>query len=190
MLLITGLGNPTSKYANNRHNIGFMWVDAIQSAYRFLPWRAKHQGMLSEGEIEGVRVLLLKPQTYMNESGRSFAEVSKFYKIPLENCIVAHDELDLFFAKSRFKIGGGHAGHNGLRSIMAHCGDGFKRLRLGIGHPGHKDLVHNYVLNDFSMLEKNELADFLEAHTKHLPLLIKGDESAFMSKANMKPSAS
>jgi peptidyl-tRNA hydrolase, PTH1 family len=163
-----------------------MFVEEVARAFRFSPWRLKYQGELCEGEIEGVRVLLLKPLTYMNESGRSVGEVLKFYKIPLDKCLVAHDELDLAYGKSRLKMGGGHAGHNGLRSIMAHCGDGFKRLRLGIGHPGHKDLVHNYVLGDFSMLEKPALLPFLDSHIKHLPLYIKGDDAGFMSKANMR----
>ncbi|MCK0209348.1 aminoacyl-tRNA hydrolase [Starkeya koreensis] len=154
MLLFTGLGNPGPKYAGNRHNIGFMAVDAIARRHRFSPWRRRFQGAACEGEIEGVKIIALLPETYMNESGRAVAEAQRFYKIELRDIFVFHDELDLPPAKVRTKVGGGNAGHNGLRSITAHCGNDYPRVRLGIGHPGDKALVHNYVLSDFAKAER------------------------------------
>ncbi|TCK28931.1 peptidyl-tRNA hydrolase [Ancylobacter aquaticus] len=159
MLLFTGLGNPGSKYAGNRHNIGFMAVDAIARRHRFSPWRRRFQGAASEGEIEGQKVLALLPETFMNESGRAVAEAQRFYKIELRDVFAFHDELDLPPAKVRYKVGGGNAGHNGLRSITAHCGNDYARIRLGIGHPGDKALVHHYVLSDFAKAER----DWVEA---------------------------
>lgn len=159
MLLIVGLGNPGAKYEKNRHNIGFMAVDAIAEAYDFGPEKSKFQGLIRTGTIPTasgpVKVATLKPSTFMNESGRSVQAASKFYKIPLSQIIVFHDELDLAPGKFRIKIGGGIAGHNGLRSIKGHMGADFIRARMGIGHPGHKDRVHGYVLSDFSKSEKN-----------------------------------
>jgi peptidyl-tRNA hydrolase, PTH1 family len=181
-MLIIGLGNPTSKHAHNRHNIGFMWVDMIARHYNFSPWRTKFQSEICDGEIAGFKISLQKPQTYMNLSGQAVAEATRFYKIPLNEIIVAHDELDLPFAKSRLKQGGGHAGHNGLRSISAHLTDNYARIRLGIGHPGDKAQVHNHVLGDFAKSEFPMLDDFLHAHTKHLSLLIKGENSSYMNK--------
>ncbi len=174
MLLFTGLGNPGSKYAGNRHNIGFMAVDAIARRHRFSPWRRRFQGAACEGEIEGQKVLALLPETYMNESGRAVAEAQRFYKIELRDVFAFHDELDLPPAKVRYKVGGGNAGHNGLRSITAHCGNDYARVRLGIGHPGDKALVHHYVLSDFAKAERDwveavcdgcaELAGLLATH--------------------------
>ncbi len=187
MFLFAGLGNPGPKYAGNRHNIGFMAVDAIARRHRFSPWRRRFQGAACEGEIEGQKVLALLPETYMNESGRAVAEAQRFYKIELRDIIAFHDELDLPPAKVRAKIGGGNAGHNGLRSITAQCGNDYGRVRLGIGHPGDKALVHNYVLNDFAKSEQGwveavcdgcaELAGLLvarklEEFQSRLPLLL------------------
>lgn len=157
MLLLVGLGNPGSKYAGNRHNIGFMAIDAISDHHSFGTEKTKFQGQLREGRITTdngpVKVLALKPMTFMNESGRSVQAAANFYKIPLSQIIVFHDELDLEPGKFRLKIGGGIAGHNGLRSIKAHMGAEFVRARMGIGHPGHKDRVHGYVLSDFAKAE-------------------------------------
>ncbi|MDQ0509693.1 aminoacyl-tRNA hydrolase [Ancylobacter amanitiformis] len=154
MFLFAGLGNPGPKYAGNRHNIGFMVVDAIARRHRFSPWRRRFQGAACEGEIEGQKVLALLPETFMNESGRAVAEAQRFYKIELGDVFAFHDELDLPPAKVRAKIGGGNAGHNGLRSITAHCGNDYGRVRLGIGHPGDKALVHSFVLGDFAKAEQ------------------------------------
>jgi len=150
MLLFAGLGNPGPRYSGNRHNIGSLAVDAIHRRHRFGPWRRRFHGETAEGEIGGSRVLILKPETFMNESGYAVAAAQHFYKIPLGEVVVFHDELDLAPAKLRVKVGGGSAGHNGLRSISAMCGNDYMRVRLGIGHPGDKDLVHNYVLSDFA----------------------------------------
>ncbi|MEP9380653.1 aminoacyl-tRNA hydrolase [Aquabacter sp. CN5-332] len=176
MLLFAGLGNPGAKYAGNRHNIGFMAVDTLVRRHRLTPWRRRFQGAVSEGEIAGEKVLALCPETFMNESGRAVAEAMRFYKIPLEKVFVFHDELDLPPAKIRVKKGGGNAGHNGLRSITAHCGNDYWRVRLGIGHPGDKTLVHAYVLNDFAKVEKpwveavcDACADFADLFAKHKP---------------------
>ncbi|OKH88029.1 aminoacyl-tRNA hydrolase [Thalassospira sp. TSL5-1] len=183
MFLVVGLGNPGSGYAGNRHNIGFMAADEIVRRYSFGPWRRKFQGQLAEGDIDGIKVLVLKPETFMNLSGQSVGEVLRFYKIPIEDVIVLHDELDLPPGKLRVKRAGGHGGHNGLRSIDAHCGKDYRRVRLGIGHPGDKALVHGHVLGDFSKSEQNGwLTALLDGVAQELPRLIKGDESAFMSK--------
>ena len=154
MLLFVGLGNPGPKYAGNRHNIGFMAVDAIVRRHRFSPWRRRFQGAACEGELGGEKAIALLPETFMNESGRAVAEAMRFYKIPLDKVVVFHDELDLPPAKVRVKKGGGNAGHNGLKSITALCGNEYWRVRLGIGHPGDKALVHAYVLNDFGKAER------------------------------------
>src|SRR5210317_1683475 len=145
MKLIVGLGNPGAKYARNRHNIGFMAVDRIASDHGFGPWKPKFQGQIAEGRLGREKVLLLKPETFMNKSGQSVGEAMRFYKLEPEDVIVIHDELDLAPGKVRVKQGGGHAGHNGLRSIHAHIGENYARVRLGIGHPGRKDLVAHYV---------------------------------------------
>ena len=153
MLVIAGLGNPGARHARNRHNIGFMAVDAIAEARRFGPFRARYQGLAAEGLIGDTRVMLLKPETYMNESGRSVGAALRYAKLDLSALVVIHDELDLAPGKVRVKVGGGDAGHNGLRSITAHLGPDYKRVRIGIGHPGDKALVYHYVLSDFAKSE-------------------------------------
>lgn len=183
MWLLVGLGNPGSKYEKNRHNIGFMAVDAIASAHGIGPFKAKYQGQLAEGRMGDEKVAILKPQTYMNESGQSVGAAAKFYKIPPDHIIVFHDELDLAAAKIRVKKGGGNAGHNGLRSMDAHLGTpDYIRVRLGIGHPGDKDRVHSYVLGDFSKAESEWLEPYLEAVAKNAELLLQGKDNDFMSK--------
>lgn len=185
MLLVIGLGNPGSGYAANRHNIGFMAADELVRRHSFGPWRKKFQGQLSEGEMNGQKVLVLKPETFMNLSGQSVGEVLRFYKIPIEDVIVLHDELDLPPGKLRVKRGGGHGGHNGLRSIDAHCGKEYRRVRLGIGHPGEKERVHGHVLGDFSKAEQNGwLMALLDGVALEFPRLVKGDDGGFMSKVS------
>jgi PTH1 family peptidyl-tRNA hydrolase len=181
MHLVVGLGNPGHEYEKNRHNIGFMAVDAFVHRYSFKPYRKKFQGLLTEGLVAGEKVLLLKPETYMNRSGQSVAEACKFYKIPIEHVIVLHDELDLGAGKIKIKIGGGHAGHNGLRDITAHLGANFKRVRLGIGHPGDKARVHSHVLGDFSKEEGKWLAPLLDAAADALPKLLQGHDAQFLN---------
>ncbi len=182
MLLLVGLGNPGAKYSGNRHNIGFMAVDAISREHRFPPFRQRFQGQTAEGSISGERVILLKPETFMNDSGRSVAEAARFHKIPLENTAVIHDELDLAPGKFRIKIGGGDAGHNGLRSITAHLGKDYKRLRLGIGHPGDKSLVHAFVLNDFGKGERAWVSTLCDAMARNADLIVKPDDSLLQTK--------
>lgn len=181
MKLFVGLGNPGEKYRANRHNIGFMAVDRIAERHGFGPWRKKFQGLVSEGTIGADRVLLLKPETYMNESGRSVGEAQRFLKISLSDVYVFHDELDLAPGKVKLKAGGGNAGHNGLRSISAHIENDYKRVRLGIGHPGSKDAVVYYVLNDFAKVEREWLSDLLDAVADAAPYLAKGDDARFLS---------
>jgi PTH1 family peptidyl-tRNA hydrolase len=185
MLVIAGLGNPGAQYARNRHNIGFMAVDAIAERGRFGPFRARHQGLTADGLIGDERVTLIKPQTYMNESGRSVGEALRYAKLDLSALVVIHDELDLAPAKVRVKIGGGDAGHNGLRSITAHVGAGYKRVRLGIGHPGDKALVHNYVLNDFAKAEAGWVEAVCRAIAEAAPLLAAGQDASFQNKTHL-----
>ena len=185
MLVIAGLGNPGAQYARNRHNIGFMAVDAIAERGRFGPFRARHQGLLADGLIGETRVMLLKPQTYMNESGRSVGEALRYAKLDLGALVVIHDELDLGPAKVRVKVGGGDAGHNGLRSITAHVGPGYRRVRLGIGHPGDKALVHNYVLNDFAKAEAGWVEAVCRAIAEAAPLLAAGQDASFQNKTHL-----
>ena len=182
MKLFAGLGNPGAKYAGNRHNIGFMALDAIQRAQGFSPWRAKFQGELSEGVIDGEKLILLKPLTFMNLSGQSVSAALRFYKLAPADLVVFHDELDLAPGKLRLKQGGGHAGHNGLRSIHDHIGPDYARLRLGIGHPGHKDRVSPYVLSDFAKSDQDWLDDLLRAIGQAAPLLAKGDNAKFSNQ--------
>ncbi|GGB31184.1 peptidyl-tRNA hydrolase [Tistrella bauzanensis] len=182
MWLLVGLGNPGPEYAGHRHNIGFMAVDEIVRRHGLPPWRRKFQGEISEGRIGDERVILLKPLTYMNASGRSVAEAARFHKIPPARIIVFHDELDLAPSKLRIKTGGGHAGHNGLRDITAHLGADFVRVRLGIGHPGDKARVHGWVLSDFAKADQAWLRDLIDAVAAHVPLLLSGAASDFMSK--------
>ncbi|MEE2999326.1 MAG: aminoacyl-tRNA hydrolase [Pseudomonadota bacterium] len=181
MYLLVGLGNPGSSYAGNRHNIGFMAVDEIHLHYSFPSFRNKFHGEVSEGTISGHKAFILKPTTYMNESGCSVAEVIRFYKIELENVFVLHDELDLPRGKIRIKKGGGLAGHNGLKSIAHYIGPEFYRVRIGIGHPGDKSRVTGHVLNDFSKLDQQWLTPLLGSMAKCIPKLILGDGSGFVS---------
>ncbi len=175
MLLLVGLGNPGKQYARHRHNVGFMAVDAIGDALGFDAPRKKFHGELREGFLNGpagrIKSLILKPQTYMNDSGLSVREAAKFYKISPEDVIVFYDELDVAPGKIKAKIGGGAAGHNGIRSIDAHLGNNFRRIRIGIGHPGVKSKVHSYVLGDFSKADQDWLAPMLEAIAKSAPFL-------------------
>jgi len=181
MKLFIGLGNPGAKYAMNRHNIGFMAVDQIASTQGFSPWRKKFLGQLTEGVLGGTKVILLKPETFMNLSGQSVGEAMRFYKIASQDITVFHDELDLAAGKCRVKMGGGHAGHNGLRSIHQHITPEYQRVRLGIGHPGHKDKVASYVLNDFAKAELGWLDDMLYGIGKGAPDLACDETNKFMS---------
>lgn len=181
MLLLVGLGNPGTQYAGNRHNIGFRALDALARRYRFSPWRAKFQGEVCEGEIGGQRVLALKPMTYMNESGRSVGEAARFYKIPPKDIFVFYDELDLPPAKLRVKLGGGAAGHNGIRSMIAHLDGDFHRVRLGIGHPGDKNRVTGWVLGDFAKADQEWLDLLFAAIGDQLPKLLAGNPEGFQS---------
>jgi PTH1 family peptidyl-tRNA hydrolase len=183
--LLVGLGNPGKSYEGNRHNIGFMAIDHIADEYRFSKSSKKFGGNLCEGAIGDHKVYAFKPLGYMNTSGGPASEAARFYKIPPENVIVIHDELDLPLGKLRVKKGGGNGGHNGLKSIDAHIGKEYWRIRLGIGHPGDKDLVSDYVLDDFTKQEKPVLKDMLAIVTKHINVLISGDNAAFMSKVAM-----
>ncbi|KAF2990552.1 aminoacyl-tRNA hydrolase [Methylocystis sp. MJC1] len=185
MLLFVGLGNPGRQYAKNRHNIGFMALEAIARRHGFATARARFQGLVSEGNIGGEKVLLLQPQTYMNESGRSVGEAARFHKIPVGDIVVFHDELDLAPAKCRIKVGGGVAGHNGLRSITAHVGNDYKRVRMGIGHPGDKALVHSYVLNDFAKSEEPWVEALCNAIADNAALLVKGDDNGLQNRLHL-----
>ena len=182
MLLIVGLGNPGAKYANNRHNIGFMAVDAIADEYGFGAPKSKFSGQTREGFIDGTKVLTLKPMTFMNESGRSVGAAAQFYKIPKDKILVFHDELDLEAGKFRTKLGGGIAGHNGLRSIKAQIGAEFWRARMGIGHPGRKEQVHAHVLSDFAKSDKDWVDNLLDACASSADLLVSGEIDKFQTK--------
>ncbi len=181
MKLFIGLGNPGAKYAGNRHNIGYMAVDRIAAEHGFGPWRARFQGLVAEGSLGGEKVVLLKPETFMNLSGQSVGEAQRFFKLPPEDLVVFHDELDLAPGKLRVKQGGGHAGHNGLRSIHAHIGEAYGRVRLGIGHPGHKDAVAPYVLSDFAKADAGWLDDLLCGISDGAVLLAAGDGAGFLN---------
>ena len=181
MKLFVGLGNPGDKYAHNRHNIGFMALDRIAEDHAFGPWRNKFQGQICEGKLGDKKVLLLKPTTFMNISGQSVGEAARFHKVPLDQITVFHDELDLAPGKMRLKQGGGHAGHNGLRSIQAHLGAEYARVRLGIGHPGHKDAVARFVLRDFAKADQDWLAALLNGIGNGAAHLASGDGSKFMN---------
>lgn len=181
MKLIVGLGNPGTKYAANRHNVGFMAVDRIASDHGFAPWRARFQGELAEGRLGDLRVTLLKPGTFMNLSGQSVGEAMRYLKLTPDEVIVLHDELDLAPGKVRLKLGGGHAGHNGLRSIHQHIGEGYRRLRIGIGHPGHKDRVAGFVLSDFAKAEEAGLDDLLRGISEGAADLARGEDARFMN---------
>lgn len=185
MFLIAGLGNPGSQYKNNRHNIGFMAIDAIHKCFSFSSWSNKFQAEVSNGLINGEKTLLIKPQTFMNLSGQAIGEALRFYKLDLSNFIVIYDELDLPPGKLRIKTGGGSNGHNGIKSINTHCGDNYCRIRLGIGHPGSKELVHQYVLGNFTKSDQEWLSTLLNAITNNIAFLIKGENNHFMNKVSL-----
>ena len=182
MLLLVGLGNPGARYAGNRHNIGFMAADLIVRRHGFSPWRKRFQGEAAEGMLDGEKVLALKPQTFMNNSGQSVGEALNFYKLTPDDVVVLYDEIDLAPAKVKVKKGGGAAGHNGIRSIDAHIGPDFWRVRLGVGHPGDKARVHGHVLSDFSKADEVWLEKLLEAVAEAAPLLVRKDDNKFMTK--------
>lgn len=182
MQLLVGLGNPGAQYALNRHNVGFMAIDAMAARWSIGPFRPRFQGLAAEGRIGAARVLLLKPATFMNESGRSVAEAVRFFKLdPATALSVFYDELDLGPFKLKIKHGGGAAGHNGIRSIDAHLGPDWRRVRIGIGHPGQKDRVTGHVLGNFAKAEMDPLADLLGVMADELPTLLAGDEARYLS---------
>lgn len=181
MKLLVGLGNPGAEYERNRHNVGFMVLDQIADAYSAPPWKRKFQGLACDVTIGGERALLIKPQTYMNESGRSVGEAARFLKIPTEDIIVFYDEIDLVPGKLKVKTGGGNAGHNGLRSLSAHVGNDYVRVRIGVGHPGGPERVANYVLNDFAKSEGVWLAPLIDEISKAAGRLLKDDQSRFLT---------
>ena len=181
MKLFVGLGNPGGKYAANRHNIGFMALDRIAEDHGFAPWRSKFQGQVSEGRLGSEKVILLKPETFMNKSGQSVGEAMRFFKLESTDVTVFHDELDLAPSKVRLKSGGGHAGHNGLRSIHEHIGPHYDRVRLGVGHPGHKDRVSAYVLSNFAKAEQDWLDDVLRGIGDGAPHLGNGEGPRFLN---------
>ena len=185
MFLFVGLGNPGTKYSSNRHNIGFMAADVIVRRHHFSPWRKKFQGELSEGILAGEKVLVLKPQTFMNESGRSVGDAVRFHDIPLTNVFVFYDELDLEPGKVRVKLGGGAAGHNGIRSIAQHITPEFKRVRLGIGRPGDAKFVLPHVLGDFDKQDKDWLVALLDALADNAAMLVEGTEAKFQSHVHL-----
>ena len=185
MRLFVGLGNPGAKYAHNRHNIGFMAIDEIARRHGFAPWRRRFQGQTSEGTIDHEKVVLLRPETFMNESGRAVQEAANFFKLGVDDIIVFQDELELPPAKMRVKVGGGIAGHNGLRSISAHIGNAYRRVRLGIGHPGVKELVHGYVLSDFAKDDRPWVEALCAAIADNAGLLASGKDSTFQNKVHL-----
>ena len=185
MRLFVGLGNPGASHAGNRHNIGFMVVDAIRKRHGIGPWRRRFQGVATDGPLGGERVQLLLPGTFMNESGRAVAEAMHFYKLGLPDVLVFHDELDLPPAKVRVKTGGGVAGHNGLRSISAHIGNDYRRVRIGIGHPGVKELVHSYVLSDFAKSDRGWVDALTEVVADNAELLARGEDASFQNKVHL-----
>ena len=185
MRLFVGLGNPGSKYAHNRHNIGFMAVDEIARRHGFSPWRRRFQGMTSEGSLDQEKVILLRPETFMNESGRAVQEALNFFKLGVDDVVVFQDELELPPAKLRVKVGGGIAGHNGLRSISAHIGNDYRRVRLGIGHPGVKELVHSYVLSDFSKADRPWVEALCSVIADNAGVLASAKDSTFQNKVHL-----
>ncbi|WP_195820211.1 aminoacyl-tRNA hydrolase [Roseobacter sp. MH60115] len=188
MKLIVGLGNPGAKYSKNRHNIGFMALDRIAADHGFPAWKGKHQGTISEGRFGADRAVLLKPETFMNNSGQSVQAAMRFYKLEPEDVVVLHDEIDLAPGKVKHKVGGGHAGHNGLRSVHAHIGPDYARVRLGVGHPGHKDAVPGYVLRDFAKADEDWLDDVLRGVSDGAPDLATGDAAKFMNAVGLRVS--
>ena len=186
MKLWVGLGNPGAKYAGNRHNIGFMAVDRIAADHGFGPWKRAFQGMVCEGRLGSEKIVLLKPETFMNLSGQSVRAAADFYKLAPDDITVFHDELDLAPGKCRLKQGGGHAGHNGLRSLHGHMGEGYGRVRLGIGHPGHKDAVAHYVLHDFAKADADWLDDLLRGISDGAGALAAGDGARFLNAVSLR----
>jgi PTH1 family peptidyl-tRNA hydrolase len=182
MLLLVGLGNPGPKYSKHRHSVGFRIADAIHARHRFGPWKKNFSAEIAEADIAGDRVLLMKPTTYMNDSGRAVAEAMRFYKLEPGNVVVIYDELDLPPGKTRIKTGGGAAGHNGIRSVAGSIGLEFRRLRVGIGHPGHRELVHGYVLHDFAKADEAWLVPLIDAIADNVPLLVKGEDNTFANR--------
>lgn len=185
MLLLVGLGNPGAEYARNRHNIGFMAVEEIARRHGFSPWRKRFQGQTAEGTVGGDKVLALEPLTYMNVSGQSVVAALQFFKLTPENVVVIHDELDLPPGRIRVKKGGGHGGHNGLRSIDSHIGKDYWRIRLGIGHPGDKNQVSGYVLHDFAKADQSWLDPLIDAVADAFPLMARGQPENFMNKVTL-----
>ena len=185
MRLLVGLGNPGPRYAGNRHNIGFMAVEAIARRHRIGPWRRRFQGVAAEGPIDGERVILLLPGTYMNDSGLAVGEAAHFYKIDVGHIVVFHDEIDLPPAKVRVKTGGGIAGHNGLRSISSHIGNDYRRVRIGVGHPGVKELVYPYVLGDFAKAERPWVEALCDIIAANAAMIVNGEDSAFQNKVHL-----
>ncbi|MGF1626463.1 MAG: aminoacyl-tRNA hydrolase [Alphaproteobacteria bacterium] len=185
MKLFVGLGNPGADYARNRHNVGFMAIEAVAARHGFSPWRKRFQGLVAEGSLDGEKIVALKPQTYMNNSGRAVGEAVRFFKLEPSAVHVFYDELDLVPGKLRVKQGGGAGGHNGIRDITAQIGAEFWRVRIGIGHPGHKDAVLGHVLNDFAKVDREWVVAMLDAIAEAAPLLAKGDPNAFMSKVDV-----
>jgi PTH1 family peptidyl-tRNA hydrolase len=181
-LLIAGLGNPGAQYVRHRHNAGFIVAEALHAHYRFGPWRAKFDGLLSEGSLAGRKTYLLKPMTYMNDSGVSVGAAVRFFKLPLAALVVIHDEIDLAAQKLRVKTGGGDAGNNGLRSITSTLGPDYRRVRIGVGHPGEKARVHGHVLSAFSADELAWFRPMVEAIVEAAPLLAEDDDAGFMNK--------
>jgi PTH1 family peptidyl-tRNA hydrolase len=185
VLVFAGLGNPGPAHARQRHNVGFMAADAIHTDHGFGPWKARFQGLAADGSLGGVKLLLLKPMTYMNESGRSVGEALRFFKLGPDALTVFYDELDLAPMKVKVRVGGGAAGHNGIRSITQHIGPDFRRVRIGIGHPGHKDRVTGHVLGNYAKAEEAPLGDLLAAMSRRAPLLAANDPERFMSDVAM-----
>ncbi len=185
MWLMVGLGNPGPRYAGNRHNIGFMAIDAVTRRHGFAPWRRRFRGVAAEGPMAGDRVIALKPETFMNESGLAVAEAAHFYKIDTGHIVVFHDEIDLAPAKVRVKTGGGVAGHNGLRSISSHVGNDYVRVRIGVGHPGVKELVYAYVLADFAVAERPWVESVCDIIADNAAMIVKGEDSGFQNKVHL-----
>ena len=182
LLLLVGLGNPGEKYARHRHNVGFMAVDAIAAKHRFSPYRPRYQGEIAEGTIAGRKTLILKPMTYMNESGMSVGQAARYLKVPPDAIVVIHDEVDLVPGKLRAKVGGSDAGHNGLRSVTSVMGPNYRRVRIGVGHPGAAPLVPNYVLRDFPKADHEWLTPLIEAIAEAVPYLASDDDAGFMNR--------
>jgi PTH1 family peptidyl-tRNA hydrolase len=185
MLLFAGLGNPGAQYANNRHNVGFIAADAIARRHSFSPWSKKFQGLVAEGSLAGEKIILIKPQTFMNLSGQSVGEALRFYKLAPSAVTVFYDEIDLAAGKVRVKVGGGSGGHNGIRSLDQHISNAYRRVRIGVGHPGVREMVHGHVLGDFSKTDREWLDVLLDAIADDVGLLAKGDDNGFMNRLTL-----